>query len=87
MKQRVGEVTLGYDVRGHGPALVLLHAFPLDRRMWDETAAALADRHRVIALDFRGFGDSELAPYSLETLAGDVARLLDALGIPVAAVC
>src|SRR5262249_58368023 len=52
---------------------------------WDDIAVALAERQRVIALDFRGFGESELAPYSLETLADDVAALLDALGIPIAA--
>ena len=80
-------VQLGYDVVGDGPALLLLHAFPLDRRMWRVTAAALASRYRVITLDFRGFGESTLtAAPSLELLADDAAALLDALGLPIAAV-
>jgi pimeloyl-ACP methyl ester carboxylesterase len=83
-----GAVTLGYDVVGDGPALLLLHAFPLDRRMWLDSAERLSQRYRVIRLDFRGFGEStSVGPASLEDLAGDAAALLDALGVPMAAVC
>jgi pimeloyl-ACP methyl ester carboxylesterase len=44
---------------------------------------ALADRHRVIALDQRGFGWSEATPggYEKEELADDVLALLDELGL------
>jgi pimeloyl-ACP methyl ester carboxylesterase len=88
MRKRIGALELGYEVRGSGAALLLLHAFPLDRRMWDETAAALAVERRVIALDARGFGESELGPgdHSIETLADDAVALLDALGVPMATV-
>ena len=45
----------------HGPAeglpLVLLHAFPVDSRMWDGVIAHLVDLP-VITLDAPGFGDS-----------------------------
>ncbi len=42
----------------------------------------------MITLDFRGFGESTLdAEPSLETLADDAAALLDALGVPIAALC
>lgn len=43
----------------------------------------LSDRHRVLALDLRGFGWSEATPrgYRKEELADDVAALLDALAI------
>jgi pimeloyl-ACP methyl ester carboxylesterase len=83
--QRRG-VDLAYDVRGEGPLVLLLHAFPFDRRMWQDTAEALAARHRVATLDFRGFGESSLGapPPSLEDLAEDVASLLDTLGAPMA---
>ena len=75
---------IGYDVVGAGRPLVLLHAFPLDRRMWRHTAAALG--RQVIAPDVRGFGASALAPFSIADLAHDVAALLDHLGIARAAV-
>jgi pimeloyl-ACP methyl ester carboxylesterase len=89
VKRRVGSIELGYDVHGSGPALVLVHAFPLDRRMWSETARALAASRRVIAFDVRGFGESSLGaePITIETYADDVARLLDVLGVPMAALC
>jgi pimeloyl-ACP methyl ester carboxylesterase len=42
----------------------------------------------VIALDARGFGESDLlAPYGMDDLADDLAALLDALDVPAAAVC
>jgi 3-oxoadipate enol-lactonase len=73
---------LGYDDTGSGAPLILLHAFPFDRRMWAASAAALAGRRRVIAPDLRGFGESALvAPYSLADLADDVAALMDLLGL------
>jgi 3-oxoadipate enol-lactonase len=91
MKVDAGGVELAYDARGTGPTLVLLHGFPVDRRMWTETAERLAARFRVLTLDFRGFGESATRspssePPSLLTLADDVAALLDAEGAPVAAI-
>src|SRR4051812_37176895 len=58
--------------------LVLLHAFPVDRRMWEAQASALSDRFRVITPDFRGFGQSAKVPgpFSIETLADDIHALL-----------
>ncbi len=78
---------IGFVDVGSGAPLVLLHAFPLDRRMWWATASALAARRRVICPDLRGFGESPLgAPYSIADLADDVARLMDALGLSRATV-
>lgn len=66
--------------------LVLLHAFPLDARMWDPVRAPLAERFRVITPDQRGLGRSPL-PETPETetepdladAARDVVALLDKL--------
>lgn len=80
---------LAHDIAGDpgSPAVLLLHAGVADRRMWDAVAPALAHAFRVVRPDLRGFGDSPLPadarPY---TNAGDVAALLDGLGIPDAAV-
>lgn len=80
-------MTLHWESHGQGPALALLHAFPFDRTMWDGTVAALSDRYRVITVDLPGFGKSPLAgSASLETFADDVAAVLDAAGVPMAAV-
>ena len=61
-------------------AVVLLHALPLSSAMWDVPAAALRARgHRVLTPDQRGFGAAALGarPPSLDTVADDLARLLD----------
>jgi 3-oxoadipate enol-lactonase len=78
---------IGYDATsGVGTPLVLLHGFPLDRTIWDEQLPVLAGR-RVVRIDLRGCGESEPSdgPALMEALAGDVAGVLDALGIERAA--
>jgi pimeloyl-ACP methyl ester carboxylesterase len=78
---------LAYDDAGQGVPCVLLHAFPLDRRMFADLPARLGARARVIAPDLRGFGGSELGgPFSIADLADDVARLLDHLKLERAVV-
>lgn len=67
---------------GDGSAVVLVHGFGLDMRMWDRQTEHLAARYQVIRYDCRGFGSSgpfdPAVPY---THAGDLLALLDHLGI------
>lgn len=88
MRLRIGERELAYEVHGNGRPLVLLHAFPFDGRMWTATAAALADKCRVIVPDLRGFGGSDLGDgdVSIAGMADDAAALLDHLGVARATV-
>lgn len=72
---------------GRGLPVVLLHAFPLNRMMWEPQIAALFGECRCIAPDLRGFGDSPRSgPYSMDQYADDVVALLDALQIERAVV-
>ncbi len=67
-----------YEERGAGKALVLVHGFPLDRRMWDAQMAGLADVCRVIAVDLPGFGQSQPPrPFTMKSLADDLHAFLD----------
>jgi pimeloyl-ACP methyl ester carboxylesterase len=69
---------------GAGTPLVLLHAFPLDGRMWAPQVEALAGSYQVIVPDFRGFGaarDQAVPEAGMDLLADDVARLLDDRGL------
>lgn len=73
-----------YAEAGAGEDVVLcLHGWPQHWYEWRHLMPALADRHRVIALDLRGFGWSEAPPdgYEKENLADDVLAVLDELGI------
>lgn len=67
---------------GAGLPLVLLHAFPLDHRMW-EAQAPLAEAVRLIVPDQRGFGGSGTARpiTSIAGMADDIVALLDALHV------
>ena len=71
---------LYYEMMGEGHAIVLLHGGYLDRRMWDEQFAILADYYQVIRYDIRGFGKSALpqVPYADRQ---DLYALLQFLGI------
>lgn len=81
MKKTVGGIELAWDDTGRGLAVVLLHAFPVNRRMWAAQARELSRRYRVITPDFRGHGESGLAEEdsTMERLADDVCGLLDEL--------
>ncbi|SEJ29030.1 alpha/beta hydrolase fold, partial [Micromonospora phaseoli] len=83
-KIEVNGALLAYDEVGSGSPVVLLHAGIADRRMWREQVDALATRHRVINLDLRGYGESELPPTAFAH-HDDVAGLLDALDLASAA--
>jgi 3-oxoadipate enol-lactonase len=73
---------LVYEVTGDGQAVVLIHGFGLDMRMWDPQMEALAARFRVVRYDCRGFGASgPLDPGVPYTHAGDLVALLDHLDL------
>ena len=64
------------------PPLLLLHGYTSHARSWDTIARALADRFRVLALDQRGHGESDLASdYDEQRLVEDLAAFVDALGL------
>jgi len=53
---------LAVETLGDGPAVLLIHGWTLDRRIWTPQVQALAQRYRVIAYDRRGFGQSAVPP-------------------------
>jgi 3-oxoadipate enol-lactonase len=78
---------VGYDEAGNGTPLLLLHGFPLHRRMWAPQLAALSGRAHCIAPDVRGFGESAIAPpFTIDQFADDAVALLDSLGVTEPAV-
>jgi pimeloyl-ACP methyl ester carboxylesterase len=88
MKTKIAGAEIHYSVRGGGPALLLLHAFPLNLGMWDSQTTAAAPSHTVVRFDCRGFGGSPPgdAMLSMERIADDAAALLDHVGISQAVV-
>ena len=85
MFAQVNGLRLAYGDRGreHERVLLLVHGFPLDRRLWAAQAGALATMTRVIMPDLRGHGKSEIVPgpFTMDQHADDLAALLDHLKI------
>lgn len=79
---RVNGAGLHYEEHGTGPeTIVFAHGLLWSCRMFDDQVAALKDRYRCIAFDFRGQGKSEVTRdgYDMETLYEDAAALIEAL--------
>ena len=79
----VGEVSLHLVRGGTGPGLLLIHGFPQDWYEWRGVMDRLARTSTVVAVDLRGVGGSD-APrdgYDAATMAGDLHRLVERLGI------
>jgi pimeloyl-ACP methyl ester carboxylesterase len=76
----INGTTLHYQVRGSGPALVLIHAGIAHLAMWDDQIDVFAERYQVIRYDVRGFGQSPQGAGAY-TDHDDLAGLLHHLGI------
>jgi 3-oxoadipate enol-lactonase len=65
------------------PPLILVHSLGCDRRMWEPQIQPLSKKFRVIAVDIRGHGRSDVpaGDYTLEQLGRDVVDIADALSL------
>jgi non-heme chloroperoxidase len=77
-------IELYYEDHGDGPAVVLVHGWPVDSRSWEpQLYPLLTAGYRVITYDRRGFGRSSrpTAGYDFDTLAADLHALLEHLDL------
>jgi pimeloyl-ACP methyl ester carboxylesterase len=79
----VGQRSIFYRDEGEGPALVLLHGFLCDSRVWAPQLRDLSKGFQVVAWDAAGAGASDDPPetFTIAEWAEDLARLLDALAL------
>lgn len=75
---------LHYVTQGTGPLLLFLHGFPEFWYTWRHQIAAFADSFTVVALDLRGYNDSdkpqEISDYAMPELVKDVSGVITELG-------
>ena len=95
VKTPINNFHIAYDDHGAGQPIVFLHAFPLNRHMWEGdiqsllTAEDTRGRFRLVALDWPGFGESDIINTisPLEEFADIVAQLMETLGMRQAILC
>jgi haloacetate dehalogenase len=75
------------SVGGSGPPVLLLHGHPQTHATWHAVAPPLAERHSVVAMDLRGYGDSQKpeggerhANYAKRAMAADAVAVMRRLG-------
>lgn len=75
-------LALGYKTRGAGPLVALVPPIGCPKEFWDPVIALLEPRCRIIAIEVRGHGESDVpqAPFTLDDCASDLIELLRALG-------
>jgi pimeloyl-ACP methyl ester carboxylesterase len=76
----VPNARLYYEVAGAGAAVVFVHGFTLDTRMWDDQWTVFGERYRIVRYDVRGFGRSQAEPVPYSDL-DDLLALLNFLDI------
>lgn len=76
---RCGDVA--YLDRGHGPAALFLHGFPLNGFQWRGAIARLSTERRCIAPDWLGLGHTRVAPGQAVTPAAQVDMLIALLDL------
>jgi haloacetate dehalogenase len=80
----INGIRLAYEQIGAGYPLLLIHGFPRDRRLWRKITPGLAGRFTAVAMDRRGYGESERPPdagsYDNRTMTSDALGLARALG-------
>ncbi len=86
MRVEVNGIGLEVQDEGSGRPVLLLHGFPDSGRLWRHQVPLLSGAgFRCIVPDLRGFGESDkpddVASYALPNLVGDVAGILDELGV------
>ncbi|WP_448527387.1 alpha/beta fold hydrolase [Parathermosynechococcus lividus] len=77
-------IRLHYVTQGEGDLVLLLHGFPEFWYSWRQQIPKLADHHKVVALDLRGYNLSDKpqdpASYVLDELILDIVGVIDGLG-------
>ncbi|QYC44976.1 Arylesterase [Nonomuraea coxensis DSM 45129] len=82
---RLTQNVLTVEGRDGGEPVLFVHGNVSSAAFWRDTMAALPDRYRPLAVDLRGFGDTDPAPVDatrgLRDYSDDVLELVETLGL------
>ena len=77
-------VQIRYELKGKGePTLIFVHGWCCDRSYWREQLPYFAKKHRVVAIDLAGHGESSLnrKAWTMDAFGEDVAAVVAKLGL------
>jgi len=87
----INKLIVSYNDQGpdDAPVIIFIHAFPLNKSMWDIQMDALKEDYRVVAYDIRGHGNSDPGSddFFIELFVNDLLRLMEKLGIEKSILC
>jgi pimeloyl-ACP methyl ester carboxylesterase len=77
-------VKIHYATLGSGPLVVMIHGFPDFWYTWRHQMEGLADKYQVVAIDQRGYNQSDkpkgVENYDMRLLVGDVLAVIKHFG-------
>ncbi|XP_059163271.1 epoxide hydrolase 4-like isoform X2 [Physella acuta] len=82
----IEDVRIHYVSKGDSdkPLMLLMHGFPESWYSWRHQLKEFSDNYRVVAVDLRGYGDSDkpsgISQYKMDKLVKDVKQIITALG-------
>jgi haloacetate dehalogenase len=83
----IGSTRYRPGIAGNGSPVLLLHGFPQTHYCWHRVAPALAEDHRVVVCDLKGYGEARAEPggplgegYSNRERAAELVDLMERLG-------
>ncbi len=89
---KIGDINLHYQLFGAPagkPVMVFANSLGTDFRIWRDVIVRLAGDFAIVLYDMRGHGlsDTGQTPYVMDDHIGDLAGLLDFLGVRQAIIC
>jgi len=83
LHKNINGLSVAYWLTGQGPALVLVHGFTIDSRVWGSQIDSLSETFTLIAWDAPGAGLSSDSPepFTINDWADCLAELLDSIGV------
>lgn len=82
-KLRANDLNLHFKMVGDGAPILLVHGWMGSSYHWRKVMPLLAQHHRVVAIDVRGYGESDkpYEGYDGRTIAEDLRQVINTLGL------
>jgi pimeloyl-ACP methyl ester carboxylesterase len=85
VKHFINGIPMAFTDEGKGDPMLFVHGYPLSRGAWARQVDAFCAKHRVVAPDLRGFGESGMGdhrgPMSMKAYADDLHALMVERGV------